>query len=169
MKKDTAILLIILGVVAGWASSVLTMRALGAVMRPEPSVAHAVAPVQDSVLLEQQLASCQDVQTTLVKQRDGSAQAAESFLQKIQEYKSNANVVTILYEPGPPLAVPVYKNILSLQLNGTQQPSNPRWYVPYKVTPEVAGRANGLMYVYFDAVTRKLDGPYVPQIVPPAQ
>lgn len=38
----------------------------------------------------------------------------------------------------------------------------PRWELPVKVTPYVAGPTDGAVYYYWNPETRELDGPHVP-------
>jgi hypothetical protein len=39
---------------------------------------------------------------------------------------------------------------------------SPRWELPIKVTPYVAGPTDGAVYYYWDPKTREMDGPHAP-------
>lgn len=91
-------------------------------------------------------------------------QVGQSIQRQTEAMQKGASVVTLLYDP---------KAIQSLALAGELvqvYPSNkaipyagyPRWIIPGKVKPMVAGSSAQVTYSYFDLTSEKYEGPFLP-------
>ena len=88
---------------------------------------------------------------------------------RAEKCEANFRTETILYEPGAPPTLTLFNGLVNVQPAGMAGPVGPRWIVPAKIQPQAAPGSAGFIFAYFDPASRKLDGPYLPKIVPADQ
>lgn len=94
------------------------------------------------------------------------------LIQSQSEYSAQGTTATILYEPQSENAgIPLLNGMVQLSLGPklgnipTLTGMAPRWFIPGKVRPTFVGNPAGIQIFYFDQKTKRMDGPYLPEIV----
>jgi hypothetical protein len=86
--------------------------------------------------------------------------AAQQFQNQLAACEAKFNTGTVLYgeKIGPPLLVGLpFLRIPTGELG-------PQWIIPAKIKPIFLGDPRAIRYYYFDPKTKRLDGPFLPEI-----
>jgi hypothetical protein len=93
-------------------------------------------------------------------------QMSASMTRETQEVVTNTQKVTLLYDPSTFQGLAAFGGPVQVFPSNKAVPYQglPRWIIPGKVRPMVAGSSTGVTYSYFDLKTETYDGPFLPDV-----
>lgn len=124
-----------------------------------------VIPKTDAMLAQDQKTI--EAQKQTITEDETALKASTQAMQKTGLVLSERNrIVTLLYDPKANQSLALEGKLVQIYPNNRAVPYQglPRWIIPGRVRPMIAGNSADATYLYYDPGTETYDGPFLPDV-----